>query len=489
MAKSIYSVVGLKDLFSPKLKEIAKNLNTTEQKLKAATNTIKKFQGNLASAASAAATAGAAMVAAGAAGAFALVKRTADAADRIDELSQMVGMSRKGFQEWEYILAQNGVEIDKLQMGMKALVLQANQAMTGNKASAGYFRQLGVSIKDVNGNVKNQEQLFEEVIVAMTKMRTGTQKAYLANMLFSRSGSQLMPILNGTADYIAEMKEEAARFGVILNDETIDAGAKFADTLVGLKSIFGALGLVIGAGALPALQGFADTVKANFPKIKEVAVGAVSAVAGAVRLLVDNMSWLIPVAGGALTAILAYKAINGVIAVITTLRNVIAAVNTVQGIWNALLLANPIGLIAVGVGALVGVIALLIINWDKVTAAAKKAFATMSKIPGLSAIGHAGGVLANFVAPKKTVPGHALGTSYFQGGLTRINEGERGEALVLPSGARIESHDVAKKSSRGNITINLGGIRIDGNVLGNEEYANYLGGFVTNKVMLALANI
>ena len=40
-----------------------------------------------------------------------MAKKAADTTDRIDKMSQKVGLSRKGFQEWEYILSQNGTSI------------------------------------------------------------------------------------------------------------------------------------------------------------------------------------------------------------------------------------------------------------------------------------------------------------------------------------------------------------------------------------------
>lgn len=37
---------------------------------------------------------------------FGVTKNAADTGDRIDKLSQKIGMSRKGFQQWDYILSQ-----------------------------------------------------------------------------------------------------------------------------------------------------------------------------------------------------------------------------------------------------------------------------------------------------------------------------------------------------------------------------------------------
>ena len=59
--------------------------------------------------------------------------------------------------------------------------------------------------------------------------------------------------------------------------------------------------------------------------------------------------------------------------------------------------------------------------------------------------------------------GHALGTPYFSGGLTRINE-RGGEIVDLPSGTRIIPHDVSRRMAGGpSITVN---VTVQGNVGG-----------------------
>ncbi len=87
---------------------------------------------------------------------------------------------------------------------------------------------------------------------------------------------------------------------------------------------------------------------------------------------------------------------------------------------------------------------------------------------------------------KKVIIGrNALGTDYWKGGLTRVNE-RGGEIMDLPSGTRIIPHDVSKKAARGN-TINVNVI-IQGNVIGNKAYANEVGEVIVEKILRAIEN-
>lgn len=82
-----------------------------------------------------------------------------------------------------------------------------------------------------------------------------------------------------------------------------------------------------------------------------------------------------------------------------------------------------------------------------------------------------------------TYGGKALGTPYFQGGATRINEGGRGEIVNLPNGTQIIPHDVAKKMGNGtSVVVNL---TIQGNVIGNRQYMEQTGDYIAKKILAA----
>lgn len=79
--------------------------------------------------------------------------------------------------------------------------------------------------------------------------------------------------------------------------------------------------------------------------------------------------------------------------------------------------------------------------------------------------------------------GKATGTPYFKGGLTRINEGGRGEIVNLPNGTQIIPHDVAKKSQGGSsIVVNL---TVQGNLIGNRAFMEQTGDYIVSKIIAA----
>lgn len=254
--------------------------------------------------------------------------------------------------------------------------------------------------------------------------------------------------------------------------------------------------------------------------------------------VVKHADVLIPAVLGVVTAISGVSIVadvaGKVMTFVGTIKSVITTVKAAGGImsWVA---SGPIGLIIAGIAAAVVVVVLLIKNFDKVKAVAQtvfggiKTFITtlvdafkslgrqikdafwgafnwvkqkiqpiidwisdkISKIrSGFEKIGNffsnlGFGSSANTGSQYSLSAngGKATGTPYFRGGLTRVNEGGRGEIMNLPNGTQIIPHDVAKKQQKANnISVQ---VTIQGNVIGNRAFMEQTGAYIANKILAA----
>lgn len=193
-----------------------------------------------------------------------------------------------------------------------------------------------------------------------------------------------------------------------------------------------------------------------------------------------------------------------------------AALTAAQWALNAAFVATPFGWIALGLAAIVAGGIALYKNWDTVKAKAgevwnsiKTAFGgirdsitgafsaakdkvagffswldqKIESVPLLGTLYKGGKTAVSWVGDK--LDGHALGTPYFRGGLTRVNE-RGGEIMKLPSGTQIIPHDVSVKAAGGrSVTVN---VTIQGNVIGNRAYMEQVGAYVGQRVLAALGN-
>lgn len=185
----------------------------------------------------------------------------------------------------------------------------------------------------------------------------------------------------------------------------------------------------------PIIQSVAEWISANvIPVISQVVSWIGGTLIPAISSVVSTvMGTLIPIIQTCASFISSY-----VVPVLQTLGSIIMGI--VIAAFNA---------VAAVIQAVVGVFNSLI---SAVGAAANALFSLPSKIAGM--VGNAvGGVVGKI---KSFLPGHATGTEYFQGGLTRVNE--RGEEMIqlargdkiYPSGKtdRIIKNEVKNNNSR-----------------------------------------
>lgn len=231
----------------------------------------------------------------------------ARAGDRVDKLSQKMNLSRKEFQEWDYITKQSGTSMEALSMSMKTLAVQA-------EADGKAFETLGINVRDANGNIKDQGTLFNQTLAALFKYENTTERLAIASKLFGRGAQELAPILNSGAQSIEELRQRAHELGLVLNDEAVNASVEFSDTLDDLISsirtaFFGAIQRV-----LPQLKevvtSFIEATKEGGKlrdSFNKMAEGAVKLVTDVLPAIVKGLGWIIDNAEMVVSGLVAIK--------------------------------------------------------------------------------------------------------------------------------------------------------------------------------------
>lgn len=285
MALEIFKLVGSIMVDNTKANE---SLSKTDDK-------AKGIGQRLASGIGTAAKWGAGIVAAAGAGAAALygvATKSAETADHIDKMSQKIGISRTAYQELDFILSQNGMSVDQLQGGMKKLVNTMQSARDGSSSASATFDALGISVTDSSGALRNQEDVFYEVISVLQGMENETERNALANDIFGKSASEMAPLLNAGAGSMEELRQKAHDLGLVLSDETIDAGVAFTDTQDQVKRALASVTTQLGAEVMPIINDFLQWVLAHMPEIQAVIKVAFDAIHVVVQAVGKVISWL-----------------------------------------------------------------------------------------------------------------------------------------------------------------------------------------------------
>ena len=184
--------------------------------------------------------------------------------DQIDKQSQVLGMSRQRYQEWDYILSQTGGNIESMSVSMKTL---NNAILEGSKESADAFKTIGLSAKDLAG--MSVEDQFEAVVRAFQKLPAGAEKSAAAVKLFGKNGMELLPLLNADVLEIDILRQKAKDLGLIMSDEAVDASVEYQDSLDTMKRTFQGLRNTIGSKVLPVLTNAFDRMTQYASKLRK----------------------------------------------------------------------------------------------------------------------------------------------------------------------------------------------------------------------------
>ena len=218
-----------------------------------------KFKSGFGTAATAAVAVGAAATAAaGAAGAgmVNLAKKTAEAGDAIEKNSQKVGLSYKAYQQWDYVMQISGTSMQDATVGLKTLTNKFDDAMNGSKSAQETFSRLGISLEELQG--KSREEIFATTVTALQGVESEMDKAALASDLFGKSGQNLMPMFNMTAEETQKLIGDTERLGLVMSDDAVSASAAFQDSLTSLQGAFSGVKNRIGAELLPSMTSIMD---------------------------------------------------------------------------------------------------------------------------------------------------------------------------------------------------------------------------------------
>lgn len=181
---------------------------------------------------------------------------TADYGDQVDKMSQKLGLSADAYQKWDYVLNLAGTDIDSMTTGLKTLTNKLDDAKNGSADSQAMFKKLGLSMEDLSK--MSREEVFEATIKGFQGMADSTERAALANDLYGKSGQNLTPLFNQSAEQTQEQIELAEKYGMVMSDKAVKASAAFKDSLTTLSMTFQGLKNRMMGEFLPSLTNVTD---------------------------------------------------------------------------------------------------------------------------------------------------------------------------------------------------------------------------------------
>ena len=431
-------------------------------------------------------------------------------------------------------------QIATLSTGMTDLLAQQKGLNASQEDAVGIANLIG---KAMNGNAGALTRVGIIMTDAQKKMlQTGdaTQRAaVLAEILKDNVGGVNAALADTSQGKIQQFQNAWGDMKEEVGKHILDLKASIAGQLVGYIPKIQEVAVSVTEKVSGYVQRAVGWVKDHSKQIKSAVLGIRDGVAtawGYIRpvlgFAVQHARTLIPAVLGVVGAISAVSIVadiatkvSGLVQAFKTAKTAITGVKAAMGAANVAAFGPAILII----GGLVAAGVLLYKHWDVIKpklVALKDKFVTVfttvrdvvtgafNKIksiamPILDAIKAALEKIKSFIDTVKTglgnlgfgsgnswgtnpgsfqaLGGKALGTPYWKGGPTYVNEGRRGEIINLPSGTQIIPHDVSMAAAQSgggrNVTVNL---NIAGNVIGNREFMEQTGEYITREILNAM---
>lgn len=348
---------------------------------------------------------------AAAAGMVALGVKVGNTADEILDLNSITGMTTGSIQAWRKATEVAGVSTDAVANASAKLTKNLDtMSVEGHKGQEA-LGKLGLSLGEIEN--MNADERMDALTEALAGVDDKTERAKIGADLFGGTWKEIAPVVDLGTEAMNKAKDSAN----IISEEDLKKANDFRIKVADMKEQVGFFVTEIGIGLMPMLTTMATWIQDKMPVIKstmktafDVAGTAIRNVSNfvieniipiftslfdlimnnkdkiqvvlsealnilktafdgvkkAVKFVIDNMDILLPIIVGITAAVVAQMIINKLVGFYKMWQAVTKTQTTLQWLLNAALNANPLGIVAIAIGAVIAIGILLYKNWDTI---------------------------------------------------------------------------------------------------------------------------
>jgi len=152
--------------------------------------------------------------------------------------SQRVGVSTETISGLQMAYRDMGLSAAELEKHLVILSKLVDDAANGNEQARKTFERLGVSVTDLNGRVKSNDEIFREASDGLARLGNEQAKVSLANDLFGRGAEKVLDVVGRGGKAIEEYIDKSRRFGQVVEDDAARGSDRLASSLGDLGFAF-----------------------------------------------------------------------------------------------------------------------------------------------------------------------------------------------------------------------------------------------------------
>ena len=190
-------------------------------------------------------------------------KLFASMGDSVAKMAKRTGFSVEALSGLTFAASQSGTSIESLEKGIKRMQMTIVDAGRGLSTAVDALAMLGMTYQDLAG--MKPEAQFKKIADRLSSVTDATEKAAIANMLFGRAGTSMLPMIANGAKGLDEFHKQAAKLGLIISTEAAEGAEKFTDAMDVAGRVVKMTAFNIGSALVPSLmeatQWIVDTSK------------------------------------------------------------------------------------------------------------------------------------------------------------------------------------------------------------------------------------
>jgi hypothetical protein len=320
---------------------------------------------------------------------LAAAKSFSDYVDNLGDATVKTGFTVEALSQLGFVAEQQGTSIEVLQTGLVGMAKFTTAVASGGKGAVKVLDALGISSKEFLA--MGPEERFRVLAEQISRIQDPTLRAGMAMKVFGRSAADMMPMLALGSEGMAEMQKKAEALGLTVSTEMTQKFGSFSDELAAIgqqgKRIWWGFGMAMIEAITPFIPVIQSAMRAVIDFVDSNRGLIVMGIAAAMALLF---------LGGVITSVgMVLWGMGAIVSAVSTLVSIgwtlmaaaanLGAISTsffagALAIWNAVCsvtagllaaLLSPIGLIVLGIAAVIAVIGAAVVIFATCTEAGR----------------------------------------------------------------------------------------------------------------------
>lgn len=152
-----------------------------------------------------------------------MTKEAAEGAKEIETFASITGQSEQQVQQMQYASEKLGVSYDRVRDSLKEITNKMQEAENGSADTAAAFDKLKVSLRGQNGELRDAQDVFLDVIDALGNVENQSERDAIAMDLMSESAQEPNPMIEAGRETIQQYAQAASDMGLVLEEDELKA--------------------------------------------------------------------------------------------------------------------------------------------------------------------------------------------------------------------------------------------------------------------------